>query len=183
MKLQRKFAVCFGSWLISFCVYLVLLNITGTFADDVLFFRACLISLASAICSVAIWRKFVRGGEFESFLIYVCCVLLLLVFTVFGPTFVDRSVSYHMVFLAAETEKLDMNVMEEIYSQDMLQKRVEDELKSGMICHMGDQVYGPTWKAKIATRLLKPIGYLTNTLDTYEQFKNEMETREKDLWK
>ena len=64
MKLRRKLAVCFGSWLISFCVYLVLLNITGTFADDVLFFRACLISLASAICSVAIWRKFVRGGGY-----------------------------------------------------------------------------------------------------------------------
>ena len=118
------------------------------------------------------------GGGFESFLIYICCVLLLFVFTVFGPTFVDRSVSYHMVFLASETGKLDMNIMEEIYSQDMLQKRVEDELKSGMICPVGEQVYAPTWKAKIATRLLKPVGYLTNTLDTYEEFKNEMEARE-----
>lgn len=62
MNLQRKFAVCFIGWLISFFVYLILLNISGQFANDVLFFRACLISLASSLCSVIIWRRFVRGG-------------------------------------------------------------------------------------------------------------------------
>lgn len=118
------------------------------------------------------------GGVFESFLIYICCVQLLLVFTVFGPTFVDRSVSYHMVFLASETGKLDMEYMEAVYSQDMLQKRVDDELKSGMIHDMGNHIYAPTLKAKIATGILKPIGYLTNTLDTYEQFKEEMSMKE-----
>lgn len=79
-----------------------------------------------------------------------------------------------MVFYAAENGSLNVDDMEEAYTEDMLNKRIRDGLEAGLFYDKGNGTYGPTAKAKIAAGVLEPIGKLTDTLDTYRAFSDKM---------
>ncbi len=175
MSIRKKFLVCILGWLISFIIYIILL-VCFSFLDNVLFFRACLISVIAGIFSVIIWLKF-KGDHFEAILNYITCVLLLILFTIIGPTFIDRSVSYHMIFYAVDNGSINVSDMKDIYLDDMFQKRINDELKSGMIYKEDDNTYKPTLKAKLATYILKPIGTITNTTKEYDTFYKKIKNK------
>nr|WP_326125945.1 hypothetical protein [uncultured Oscillibacter sp.] len=104
-------------------------------------------------------------------LVYLFGLILL---SVFGPTFIDRSISYHIAFYAADEDEIDIGEMEEVFSKEIFEKRVHDAIVSGFIAETGNGTYAPTWKAKLMSTVLKPLGKLTGSLDTYSNMVDEI---------
>lgn len=95
----------------------------------------------------------------------------LVVLTTYGPTFIDRSISYHIAFYATDEEKVDIDEMREEFSEKIFDKRIHDAVETGFIEKGTDGYYTPTWKAKVMTSILKPIGKATGSLQTYEELR------------
>lgn len=116
--------------------------------------------------------------KFTSLLIGIIYCLVILVFSVFGPTFIDRSISYHIAFLAAEEKQINIEDIEEEFSDEIFQKRIHDAVITGFIVETKNGNFEPTWKSKMITRILKPIGEITGTLNEYEKLKIELQKGE-----
>lgn len=119
-----------------------------------------------------------KSGLFDFFTLSMICLVYLMgliVLTTYGPTFIDRSISYHIAFYAADEEKIDIDEMRESFSEDIFDKRIHDAVETGFIVEGSDGYYTPTWKSKVMTGILKPIGKITGSLQTYEELREALE--------
>lgn len=98
-----------------------------------------------------------------------------LIIAIFGPTFIDRSVSYHMAFLVTDRGEIDIREMEEKFSNSIYEKRINDAIKTGFIIEIENGKYAPTEKSKLMTFIFKPLGELTKSLDTYNNLVGDIE--------
>lgn len=113
--------------------------------------------------------------KFTCFVIGVTYCLTILVFSVFGPTFIDRSISYHIAFLATEEKQIKIEDIEKEFSDEIFEKRIHDAVVTGFIVENENGSFEPTWKSKIITKILKPIGFITGSLNEYEKLKIELQ--------
>lgn len=98
----------------------------------------------------------------------------IIILTVFGPTFIDRSISYHIAFYAVDEQMVDIDEIKYEFSEEIFNKRIHDAIETGFIVEGPDGYYMPTWKSKVVTVILKPIGELTGSLDTYKVLKEKL---------
>lgn len=112
--------------------------------------------------------------KFTIFVIGLVYYLGLIIFAVFGPTFIDRSISYHLAFYAAEEGEVYIENIEQVFSRDIFEKRMHDAVETGFLEQNQDGSMSPTFKSKIMYDILKPIGEWTGTLDTYYKMKEEV---------
>ena len=101
----------------------------------------------------------------------ICFVyfLGLIIVSVFGPTFIDRSISYHIAFYAVDEGTVDIEEIRDEFSYAIFDKRIHDAVETGFIKEKDDGTYEPATKARIMDAVLKPIGKLTGTLETYNE--------------
>lgn len=155
-------------------LYFLLIGIyTRISADPIIFFASLFIAVIVIVVSgIILWKT----GLFDPFtlsmvsLVYLMGILML---TVFGPTFIDRSISYHIAFYAVDEQKVDIDEMRQAFSQEIFDKRIHDAVETGFIVEK-EGFYAPTWKAKLMTFFLKPIGEMTGSLDTYKELKEKL---------
>lgn len=100
---------------------------------------------------------------------------MILIFAVFGPVFIDRSISYHIAFYAAEEGTVNIDDIKDEFSNEIFRKRIDDAQVAGVIKLQDDGTFKPTIKAKIIKGILYPIGEITNSLDTYKLMKSEVD--------
>ena len=112
-----------------------------------------------------------RYELFVSTLISLNLCLFLILFAVFGPVFIDRSISYHIAFIAAQEEHIYPHALEEKWKTMMMDKRMEDALSAGMLQKSPNGLYRGTGKAKRFTAFMMLLGKATRSLDTYEKMK------------
>lgn len=98
----------------------------------------------------------------------------MVILAVFGPTFIDRSISYHIAFYASDMGEVNIRDIEDEFSSAIFDKRIHDAVETGFITQEGD-IFRPTAKAKIMTAILKPIGEITGSLETYNQMKESVQ--------
>lgn len=98
-------------------------------------------------------------------------MMTILFFAIFGPVFIDRSVSYHIAFLAVEEKSINPNKDFRNFSDVILQKRIKDAQTAGIILKKADGIYVPTRKAYFLYNLLVPIGTATDTLEEYKKIR------------
>ena len=161
-KIGQKIGIFILVGGISAGLYFLLIGIyTRISADPIIFFASLFIAvIVIGISGIILWKT----GLFDPFtlsmvsLVYLMGIIML---TVFGPTFIDRSISYHIAFYAVDEQKVDIDEMRQAFSQEIF--IVEKE-----------GVYEPTWKAELMTFFLKPIGEMTGSLDTYKELKEQL---------
>lgn len=156
--------------------YLCFIGIyTRTVSDPIIFFASVIIAaLVTLICCLFLCWK--GKGLLDHFMVammgmvYFMGVVML---AVFGPTFIDRSISYHIAFYAADMGKVDIETIRDSFSDEIFDKRIHDAVAAGVIKEDNGELV-PTIKAEMITAVLKPLGKLTGSLDTYDGMKEEV---------
>lgn len=168
----RKIVIFIRGGVLSILLYLVLIGVyTRCSEDPIIFFASLVIAMVVIGINGFLLR---RSGLFDSFTLCMICFVYfmgLVVLTTYGPTFIDRSISYHIAFYATDEEKVDIDEMREEFSEKIFDKRIHDAVETGFIEKGTDGYYTPTWKAKVMTSILKPIGKATGSLQTYEELR------------
>ena len=144
----------------------------SSFVQQPNFFRASIIIICfQFITTIFIVHK-LYGSIFDFFstaLIGLCISSMLLVFAVFGPIFIDRSISYHIIMLAAQNGSIKIDEIEKLTSNWVYKKRIEDALNLGLLKKVSDEEYMPTKKAISMSEGLIFIGKITNSLHSYSK--------------
>lgn len=147
-------------------------------ADPIIFTASIAIAIITVLgCCVLLWKA--GRGLFDSFsigmagLVYFMGILLL---AVFGPTFIDRSISYHIAFYASDIGEVSPQEIKEVFSTEIFEKRMHDAVETGVLKKEG-HAFVPTWKAKFVTAVCKPLGEVTGSLETYNEMKDKVQKK------
>lgn len=108
-------------------------------------------------------------GAFEKIITIGLALSLTFNFAVFGPIFVDRSVSYHLVMLAAGNGSVDQEKIKEVIYKQMFQKRLTELSNANLIRLNEGGNITPTPKGLIMTNALLWLGSMTGTLNEFER--------------
>jgi hypothetical protein len=109
--------------------------------------------------------------NFTTFLISLCCAVTVLLFAVFGPVFIDRSISYQLVFYAVEEGQVNYRDFVKKSAAHVYSKRLSDAIASGFVEEVSPHVIRPTPKAHNFYSLMMTVGNLTNSLQDYQTLK------------
>jgi hypothetical protein len=110
-----------------------------------------------------------RFGVFEKMITIGLALSLTFNFAIFGPIFIDRSISYHLVMLAADNNKVDQQKIKEVMFEKMFQKRLSELSNANLILLNEDLYITPTSKGVVMTNALIWLGLITSTLGEYKQ--------------
>lgn len=148
--------------------------------DPIIFFASILISLVVSVLVgvVFYWLFRKKMDNFTMVSVSVSYFMALIIFSVFGPTFIDRSISYHIAFYAADEGKVNIEEIRDDFSYAIFDKRIHDAISTGFIEETAQKgVYVPTKKAYFVNAVLKPIGKITHSLGTYEEMKETVDEK------
>lgn len=179
MKLGKQIGYFILFALAALIAYLLLIGVYTKISSDPIIFIAsiCLAVVISIIICLCLKRiKKVTWDTFTILMVGIVYFMEIIIVAIFGPTFIDRSISYHVAFYAVEKEKFYMEDIEDAFSKDIFEKRMHDALVTGFVVQNDDGSLSPTMKAKIMYYVLEPIGELTGSLDTYCNMKKAVET-------
>ena len=150
---------------------------TRIYPNPIIFFASLILGMVSVILGCFIIQKLSKK-LFDSFTIFTMSAVYylgIIILSVFGPTFIDRSISYHIVFYAAEKEEFYVEDIEREFSKDIFNKRIYDAVATGFLKQNKNGSISPTIKSKIMYTILKPIGEVTNSMSTYYEMKKKVE--------
>lgn len=137
-----------------------------------IFFVSTVLSALIPIGMVYFVKKysFIKSS-FENFLVAVIGFFVLFTFSVFGPVFIDRSISYHLVFYAVENGAIQEDVFQKQFADSVFQKRIHDAQMAKFLEKTPEGTYVPTKKAFIFSGIMKLIGKLSGSMDNYDKTK------------
>ncbi len=169
-----------GGGILCAVLYIAALGIyTRTVQKPIIFFASIVLD-GMAVGIVCFAAQKIMSQVYDGFTVAMVAMvyfIAILFFAVFGPTFIDRSISYHIAFYAAEEESICGSEIEEAFSKEIFEKRLQDAVQTGFLQEQENGYYLPTWKSKVMANILIPLGKLTNSLDTYEQMKRKLSER------
>ena len=87
--------------------------------------------------------------------------------------FIDRSLSYHIAFYCTEKDQISKREIVSLFNNRIIDKRIEESIRSGFIEECGVQIYCPTEKGKMFSKLVMAVGSITNTMNEYNKEKKE----------
>ena len=114
-----------------------------------------------AFFSMKLWNLF------EKLIIILLALSVTFNFAIFGPIFIDRSISYHLVMLTAENKRLPVKKINDVVFEQMLKKRMEELSQAGLIEVDQQKNILPTDRGKSMTNFLVWLGLVTGTLNEY----------------
>lgn len=158
-------------------LYLFLIGAYVRISDDpIIFFASIIIAVITTILVCVVLYKGLKGSwnKFTTTMVGFVYFLGIIIIAVFGPTFIDRSISYHIAFYAVEEQSIDVDEMRDTFSEEIFDKRIHDAITTGFVTENADGTLSPTNKSKLMYFILKPIGDLTDSMDTYEEMKEMM---------
>ncbi len=159
-------------------LYLLGIGIYTRISEDPIIFFASLVIGIIVVTGVCLLITIIAKGLYDKFTVFVLGVVYFLgvvMISVFGPTFIDRSISYHIAFYAVEEGEVRVDEVEEDFSRAIFEKRIHDAAETGFLTLNENGSMTPTLKAKLMYYTLKPLGDLTGSMDTYYQMKEEIQ--------
>ena len=124
----------------------------------------------------AFWLYRYKNG-FESFLVYITLFTSLFTFVIMAPFVVERSLSCFVYFKAVEDGSVAQSAISPDFINSFVQKRFDDGVKGGFLTRQNN-TYLPTPRSKLFYSIYYPLGFLTNTLNNYHQFKASYENKD-----
>lgn len=159
-------------------IYIVLLNLAILlFPHLIIFFFSCVLIAMLGVIFFLLSYYLLHCGLFMSFSMMLNLCLFLFVFSVFGPVFIDRSISYHVAFIAGEEGEIDPQQLEQAWSHSIIQKRLDDGVSAGMLQKVSSLHYIGTPKSKIFTKIMISVGQATRTLQSYRLLKESYDAK------
>ncbi len=160
--------------MISILLYILLISLYNRLVcNPIIFLASIIIGIILSLILCVIYYKYKVFEFFTIFIIGINYFFIIFIFSVFGPVFIDRSISYHIAFYAVEKENIEIKKIETSFGKDIFDKRMNDAIRTGFIVENKD-IYSPSTKAKIMYYIMYPIGKITNSLDTYNDMKNKI---------
>jgi hypothetical protein len=152
---------------------------TRIFSKPIIFFASLFIGIISVILNCFFIQKFSKNlfETFTLFIIGLVYYLGLILLSIFGPTFIDRSISYHIAFYAVEKKSFYVSDIEREFSKEIFDKRVHEAITTGFLKQNKNGSVSSTIKSKIMYVVLKPIGEITNSMVTYNEMKIKLERK------
>ncbi|MDR2007956.1 MAG: hypothetical protein LBQ34_03170 [Alphaproteobacteria bacterium] len=155
-------------------IYLILTAILNRVFNIPIFLLSILLSLTIPIATLLIYYKITKLKVYDYFsyiMLYFCSTLSILFFAIFGPVFIDRSLSYHMIFYIEEQQTTNIN---DIYKLLSDQSSIDSRIKDAKINVNDNNEINADIKTNIIYNLLFPIGKITNTLNHYKDIKENV---------
>lgn len=131
--------------------------------------------LCSAALGSFIWHK-KYADAFETLLVYISYSSIGFAFIFLAPFAVDRSLSTFIFFYAVEHGYYPANAVSSQYKDAFFQKRLEDGINGKFLIYENN-IYKPTYRAKLYYSILFPLGIATNTLNNYKIFTAEINSQ------
>ncbi|MDY6407726.1 MAG: hypothetical protein SPL08_03370 [Pseudomonadota bacterium] len=173
----HRFLTFCGIYLLCLVIFIGILHAAFAYgAGLVLLYIPLGIALVSLL-GPAVWLYRYKNG-FESFLVYITLCASLLTFLIMAPLVVERSLSCFLYFKAVEDGSVAQEAISPDFITSFVQKRFDDGVKGGFLTRQ-DNTYLPTPRSKLFYGIYYPLGFLTNTLDNYHQFKASYENKDK----
>lgn len=174
VKKMLLFCMMLGACILIYIIYIYIYM--RILPEGIIFFASCVAAVIIAIMLGIFINLKLRHifDTFTSVVISLIVAFVLLLFSVFGPVFIDRSISYHIVFYAARNGKVNMQEIEDTFSKEIFLKRIHDAQEAGFIVSEDEGEFTPTLKAKIFTNIMYNLGKATNCLNTYEDMEKEI---------
>ncbi len=178
-KFARGEGKCLCYLVFNFFVYICFIGIYARLSEHpILFPASCFFSCVISLSTYLIFRKKLQEeiDILAQHLLVFCSILMLVIFSIFGPVFIDRSISYHLAFIAVEQGEINKYKLDQTgYTEAVFNKRYADAKATGFIERTShDGVYIPTFKAKLIYSIMMPLGKITGTLREYESLRNSM---------
>lgn len=170
----RKTGLFLLGVIVCLLLYLMAIRVYVNISKDPIIFMASVVMAVAIPCLVwfAGWKFWKRYFDINHvFFMYVSAVMATVLVSVFGPVFIDRSISYHIAFYAAEQGEVDIEDIRDEFSVEIFNKRIHDAQAVGVIEMREDNTFVPTVKAKILWWFLGGMGKWSGTMDTYENMK------------
>lgn len=167
-----KMVICIGQFIIALLLYLLgIVLYVNVSAKPIIFFAsvylAVIIAGALGGLILVLFRKIF--DIFSVTVMSLCCAMIIIVFAIFGPVFIDRSISYHLVFYATEHGFVEIDQLEQTFSHATFNKRIEEAQAAGFIVPDDDGRFIPTPKAKLFSAIMKLLGELSHSLENYQE--------------
>ena len=121
MKLAKQIGYFILFAFVALIAYLLLISVYTKISSDPIIFIAsiCLAIVIPIIICLCLKRiKNVTWDTFTILMVGIVYCMEIIIVAVFGPTFIDRSISYHVAFYAVEEEKFYMEDIEDAFSKD-----------------------------------------------------------------
>jgi len=165
-KYFHALIICFAS----IVIYCLLLGLYAIFQVGTVFQESiAAIATIALILGIGAIFGMQRFAVFEKIITIGLALSLTFNFAIFGPIFIDRSISYHLVMLAADNNKVEQKKIKEVMYEQMFQKRLSELSNANLIQLNEDGSISPTPKGVIMTNALIWLGLITGTLDEYKQ--------------
>jgi hypothetical protein len=123
-----------------------------------IFAQSFVVSIAVGISAAVVYPRCLRGlSGITLFFIGATYISFFNLFSVYTTVFVDRSLTYHMIFYSVYTGQITQSDIKTLFSSETYQaQRIQDMTDSGFLvasCRDAN-VLMPTQKAKLFTRIL-----------------------------
>lgn len=170
--LRYKFVLFFGCAVLN--VALLCASLYGLFClcpEQVLFYTPYVI-LISIVIFGYVWY-FKQKDLFEAFVICVCFCCMNFSFVFLAPYAVDRSLSTFIFFSAVQNDGFKEDAVSSQYMVDFYKRRLRDGVNGNFLAKK-DDIYYPTIRAKMYYALMYPVGIVTNSMENYRKFEEEI---------
>lgn len=158
--------ICFAS----IVFYCLLLSLYASFQVGTVFQESiATIATIALVLGMGAFFGMQKFGVFEKIITIGLALSLTFNFAIFGPIFIDRSISYHLVMLAADNNKVEQKKIKEVMYEQMFQKRLSELSNANLIQLNEDGSIAPTSRGLVMTNTLIWLGLITNTLGEYKQ--------------
>lgn len=112
---------------------------------------------------------------FENGLVCLTVFCMVFIFNVFGPIFVDRSLSYHMILASADNNiRYTEKSITEKTGQGIYRKRVKELQLMGLLQELPDGTVKATRAGQTFSNVALAIGKMTDSLEEYDGFSGEL---------
>lgn len=123
-----------------------------------IFAQSFVVSIAVGISAAVVYPRCLRDlSGITLFFIGATYISFLNLFSVYTTVFVDRSLTYHMIFYSVETGQITQSDIKTLFSSETYQaQRIQDMTDSGFVVASSrdTNVLMPTQKANLFTRIL-----------------------------
>ncbi|MFP3154171.1 hypothetical protein LQZ18_07000 [Lachnospiraceae bacterium ZAX-1] len=109
-------------------------------------------------------------------MIFITYVSLFLTFSVFTSVFIDRSLTYHILFYTVEKSELSEDECAEIFDAPAYKnQRLHDMINGHYLKETENGMYVPTAKAKVFVFFMSKLGKFYRINDTYDNVHDYIE--------
>lgn len=165
--------LCFGG-IIYLGILILSIRIVSLYGSGLVLLYIPWLVMLSSVIGLAFWLIRYRS-LFETLLVFLTYLSFGFAFIVMAPIAIDRSLSSFIFFYAVEHNGFPKVELSRDYKDDFFRKRIIDAHK-GYFLVLEDNLYVPTFRAKMYYNLFYPLGKMTNMLGNYEQFVKEVES-------